>query len=58
MTLTAIVNITMKVVICLYAKKMVLSATMAEYKLEVAHSVPYIIMAARTIGLIVKCSYI
>ena len=56
MTIAAIMKVTTKVAICLYVNKMVLTATMAEYKLEVAHSAPNIIMVTRTIGLAVKPS--
>ena len=50
----AIVKVTSKVAIWLYVHRMMLTATMAEYELEVAHSAPHIIVITRTIGLVVK----
>ena len=41
---------------CLYVNKMVLTGTMAEYKLEVTHSAPNKIMVTRTSGLAIKSS--
>ena len=41
---------------CSYVNKMVLAATMAEYKLEFTHSVLNIITFTRTIGLAIKPS--
>ena len=38
MTIASIMKVTRKVAICSYANKMVLTATMAEYKLEAAYS--------------------
>ena len=49
-------KVTSKVGICFYVNKIVLTTTMAEYKLEVVYSVPSIIMVTRTIGLAVKPS--
>ena len=57
MTVAAIIKVTTKVAIYLYGNKMVLTATMSEYKLEVAHSAPHIFMVT-TIGLVVKPSQI
>ena len=54
MTIAAIMKITTKVAIRLYVNKMVLTATMAEYKLEVAHSAQNPIVVTRVIGLAVK----
>ena len=56
MTIAAILNVTTKVAIHLYVKKMVLAAIMAEYKLEVAYIAPNIFMFTSTIGLAVKPS--
>ena len=56
MTVAATIKVTTKVAICLYVNKMVLTVTMAEHKLEVAHSVSLIIMVTRTIGPAVKPS--
>ena len=56
MMVAAIIKVTTKVVICLHVNKMMLSATMAEHKLEVAHSAPNIVTVIRTIGLAVKPS--
>ena len=47
MTIAAIMKVTTKVAICLYANKIVLTATMAEHKLEVAHSVSLVIMVTK-----------
>ena len=55
-TVAAIMKVTSKVAICLYINKMVLTATMAEYKLGVAHSAPITITVTSTIGLDVKPS--
>ena len=52
-TVSAIIKVTTKVDICLYVNKMVLTTTMAEYKLELAHSIPHTITVTRTIGLVV-----
>ena len=54
MTIAAIINVTFKEAICLYVNKMVLTATMAEYKLKVAHSALHVFTITRTIGLVVK----
>ena len=56
MTIAAIMKVNTKVVICLNVNKMVLTATMADYQLEVAYSAPNIITATRTIGLDVRPS--
>ena len=55
-TIFAIANISAKVAMCSYVNKMVLAATMAEYKLEFTHSVLNIITFTRTIGLAIKPS--
>ena len=55
-TVAAIIKVTTKVDICLYVNNMVLTAKMADYKLEVAHSTQHIIMVIRTTALIVKPS--
>ena len=44
-------KVTTKVAICLCINTMVLTATMAEYKLEVAYRAPSIIMVTKSIGL-------
>ena len=49
-------KVTTKVAIRLYVNRMVLTATMAEYKLGVAYSAPNTIMVTSTIGLAVKPS--
>ena len=56
MTTAAILKVTTKMAICLYVNRMVLTATMAEYKLGVAHSALNTIMVTSTIGLVVKPS--
>ena len=56
MTIAAIIEVTTKVAICLYINKMVSTATMAEYKLQVAHSALNTIMVISTIGLAAKPS--
>ena len=38
MTIAIITKVTTKLAMCLYMQKIVLPATMTEYKLEVAHS--------------------
>ena len=58
MTVAAIRKLTPKVAICFYVNKMVLTATMAKYKLQVAPSIPNIIAVIRTTGLAVKPSQI
>ena len=55
-TVAAIMKITSKVVFCLSVNKMVSTATMAKYKLEVAHSAPNTTTVTRNIGLAVKPS--
>ena len=40
-TVVTIIKVTKKEAICLFVNKMVLTATMAEYKLEVANSAPH-----------------
>ena len=55
-TVAAIMKVNNKVAICLYVKKIVLTATMAKCKLKVAHSAPNIITVTRTIGLAIKPS--
>ena len=55
-TIAAIIKVTTKVAIRLYVNKMVLTATMAEYKLEVAHSAPNTIMVTNTAVLAIKPS--
>ena len=57
-TVAAIMKVTIKVAIHSYVNKMVLTATMAEYKWEVVHSTPNIITVTRIIGLAVKPSQI
>ena len=54
--IAAIMKVTTKVAIRLYVNKMMLTAIMAEHKLEAAHSALLIIMVTRTIGLAVKPS--
>ena len=54
--IAAIMKVPPKVAVCLYVNKMVLTTTMAEYKLEVARSALNIITVTRTIGLAVKPS--
>ena len=54
MTIAIIMKLTTKVAICLYMNKMVLTAIIAEYKLEVAYSALSISMATRTIRLAIK----
>ena len=56
MALAAIIKVTTKVALCLYVNKIVLTATMAEHKLEVAKSETNNIMATNTIWLAVKPS--
>ena len=56
MTVAAIMKVYTKVAIYLYVNKMVLTATMAEYKLEVAHSALNIVTVTRTFVLAVKPS--
>ena len=51
-------KVTNKVAICPYVDKMVFTATLTEYKLQIAYSTPNIITVARTIGLAVKPSQI
>ena len=57
-TIATIMKVTTKVVICPCIGKIVFTATMAEYKLEVAYSGPSIIMVAKMIGLAIKPSQI
>ena len=52
-TVAAIIKVTNKVAICLLVSKMVLTVTMADYKLELAHIAPNTITVTRTIGLAV-----
>ena len=52
----AVTKVTTKETIHLYVNKMVLTATMAEYKLGVVHSAPNTIMVTITIGLAGKPS--
>ena len=56
MTIAATMKVTTKVAIHLYMNKMVLTAIMAEHKLEVAYSALLITTATRTIGIAVKPS--
>ena len=55
-TIAAVMKVTTKVAICLYINKMVLTAKMTEYKLEVTHSALNTITLTSTIGLAVKPS--
>ena len=50
MTIASIMKVTRKVDICSYANNMVLTATMAEYKLEAAYSTLSYIMGIRIVG--------
>ena len=50
-TVAAIIKVTTKVDVCSYADKIVLTARMAEYKLEFAYSILSIIVVIRNIGL-------
>ena len=52
---TAVATIT-KVAMCSYVNKMLLIATMAEYKLEVSYNIPSIIMITRTTGMAISSS--
>ena len=49
-TVASVMMVTTKVAICLYVNKMMFTATMAEFKLEVAHSAPNTIMVTSTMG--------
>ena len=49
-------KVTTKVAICLYVNKIMLISSIAEYKLEVAHSALNIIIIIRIIGVAVKPS--
>ena len=51
-----IMKVTNKVAICSYVSKMVLTATMVEFELEVVHSTPNIIMVTRTFAMAAKPS--
>ena len=55
-TVVVIMKVTTKVTSYLYANKIVLTATIAEFKLEVAHSAPNTIMLTSTIRLAIKPS--
>ena len=55
-TVAAIMRVTTKVAMCSYMYKIVLTATIAMYELEVAHSAPNTIMVTKTIGLAIKPS--
>ena len=55
-SIAAVMKITTKLAICLCVNKMVLTDTMTEYKLEVAHSELNTIMVTSTIGLAAKPS--
>ena len=54
--IAVILKVTTKVAICLYINKMVLTTTIAEYKLEVAYSAPFFFTVTWIIGLVVKPS--
>ena len=54
MTIAATVQVITKVAICLYFKNMVLTTTIAEYKLEFAYSEPNVIAVTITIVLAAK----
>ena len=56
MIVVVIIKVSSKVAICLYINKMVLTETLAEYKLGVAYSALNIIIVTRTIRLAVKSS--
>ena len=56
MIIAAIMKVTTKVVICLYVTKMMQTATIAEYKVEVALRILNNIIVTRTIGLAIKPS--
>ena len=56
MTISAITKVIIKVNIYLYINKIVLTAKIAEYKLEVTHSALNIIIVIRIIGLAIKPS--
>ena len=56
MTIATITKVTTKLVMYSYVNKMVLTATIADYKLEVAHSALNTIMVLGTIGLAIKPS--
>ena len=55
-TIAITIKVTTKLSSCLYVNKMVLIATMAEYKLGVAHNALNTIMVTSTIGLAIKPS--
>ena len=55
-TIAAIMKVTTKVAICLHINKMVSTAIIAEYKLDVALSAPNIIIVTNTIRLAVGSS--
>ena len=54
MIISTIIKVTTKVAICSYVNKIVLTATIVKYKVEVAHSASNIIAVTKTIGLAVK----
>ena len=55
-TVPTIIKVITKVSIRLYVSKIMLTYTVDEYELEVAHSAPSIITVTRTIGLAIKPS--
>ena len=56
MAIAAITKITTKVAMCLYVNKMVLTTTMAKYKLEFSNNAPNIIIVTRYFGLPITSS--
>ena len=55
-TIAVIIIATAKVALCLYMWKMVLTAAMAEYKLEFSYKAPTIIVVVKTIEVAIKPS--
>ena len=55
-SIAATTKVTTKVDMCSNGYKMVVTTTIAEYKLEFTHKIPNIIIVTKTIGLAIKPS--